>query len=238
MIEKSQRNAARVLGVTYPLIFVILTITFVRFYAPQLVWNNMQETARNLYAHEGNFRIYIAAALFYGVGLLAMVTALYIILRPINRGLALFAALCRLVYSLLWFVMLLDLFKVLRLMGSAGPGAALDSLTTMAGLQLASGWDAYYIGLGFYGLGSVFFGYLWLKSKYIPRVLSGWGILASLFVMICAFAYLLYPAFGKIVSVNWYELPIGLFEMITSIWLLARGLRAVGGQGQEVGARA
>jgi len=233
MIEKSQRNAARVLGVTYPLTFVIVTIAFIRFYAPLLVWNNLPETARNFFAHERTFRIYIASALIYGVGLLVLLTVLYLILKPMSRGLALFAAFCRLVYAFLWFVMLIDLFGALRVMGSANLSAAFepDRLPTLAGLQLASGFDAYYIGLGFYGLGTVIFSYLWLKSRYIPRALAAWGVLSSVFAGFCAFAYLLYPDFGKVVSVNWYEMPIGLFEMVTSLWVLARGLRPAVPQG-------
>jgi len=229
MIEKSQRYSARVLGITYPLTFVILTWFFFRFYAPLLVWNNLPETARNLIAHERAIRIYILSALFYGVGLLVLLTALYLILRPIGRGLALFAAFCRLAYAFLWFVQLLDLFAALRVMASANHFSALepDCLPALAGLQLASGWDAYYIGLGLYGLGTIIFSCLWLKSRYIPRALAAWGILSSVFVAFCAFAYLTFPDFGKIVSVNWYEMPIGLFELVTSLWVLVRGLRPV-----------
>ena len=227
MIEESQRRAARVLGVTYPLTFLILGVAFFRCYAPLLVWNDMAQTARNVFAHESTFRLYIVSALIYGLGLLVLLTALYVILQSMSRGLALFAACCRLVYAFLWFGMLLNLFSVLRVMRSASHLQSLDAerLPALAGLQLASGWDAYYIGLGFYGLGSLVFSCLWFKSRYIPRALAGWGLLASSFVTFCAFAYLIFPGFGSVVSVNWYEMPIGLFELVTSLWVLIAGLR-------------
>ena len=61
-----------------------------------------------------------------------------------------------------------------------------DRIEALAALRLASAWDAYYLGLTFYGLGTLFFSYLWLKSCYIPRTLAAFGVLASFFVGFCA----------------------------------------------------
>jgi len=100
-----------------------------------------------------------------------------------------------------------------------------ERLQALAGLQLASGWDAYYIGLACYATAWMVFSYLFFKSRYIPRVLALFGIGASLFEGVCGFAYLVDRSFGAIVSVNWYEMPVMLFEVATSIWILVRGLR-------------
>lgn len=227
MIDESQRRAARLIGIAYPLTFAIITGAFFRFYAPFVAWNDFAATAGKLMSHEHDFRLYNAAALIYGIGVVVLLTALYVVLRPISRSLALFAASSRLVYALLWFVMQLNLFAALRLMSGVSylQGFELERLQALAGLQLASGQDAYYLGLGFYGLGSTVFSYLWFKSRYVPRTLAVWGLLSSLFEGCCGFAYLVFPHFGSIVSVNWYELPMGLFELALSFWILARGLR-------------
>jgi len=227
MIDESQRRAARLIGIAYPLTFVIITVAFFRFYAPFVVWNGFAETAGKLMPHEHAFRLYIAGALIYGVGVVVLLTALYVVLRPISRSLALFAASSRLVYALLWFVTQLNLFAALRIMSGVRylQGFEPARLQALAALQLASGQDAYYLGLGFYGLGSAVFSYLWFKSRYVPRTLAVWGLLSSLFEGFCGFAYLVFPRFGTIVSVNYYELPIGLFELALSFWILARGLR-------------
>jgi hypothetical protein len=219
MVDQSQRNAARVYAVTYPLTFLIAAAAFYRFYVPLLVLNNAEATARNFVTHEQAFRMYLTAVLAHGVGVVVMLAALYVVFRPISQGLALFATLCRLMYAVMWLVQLLDLFGALRAAGGAG------SLPALAGSWLASGGDAYYIGLGFYGLGTVVFACLWLRSRYVPRPLAAWGVLASLFMGFCGFAYLLFPGFGAVVSVNWYELPVALFELGVSVWLLVRGLR-------------
>jgi hypothetical protein len=80
-------------------------------------------------------------------------------------------------------------------------------LQARAGLQLASGWDAYYIGLTFYALSTSPFSCLFFRSRYMSTILATWGVLASLFEAVCAFAYLNDHRFGTVVSVSRYEMP-------------------------------
>jgi hypothetical protein len=230
MIDRSQRVAARIFAITYLLTFGIIGVAFSRFYAPFLVWGNDAETARNLIAHEQAFRLYITCAFFYGVGLLVALTSLYVLFRPIRRGMALFAAFSCLLYAVMWFTILLDDFGALRVMSGQGSLRVFeaDRLQALAGLQLASGWDAYYIGLTFYSLGTLLFSVLFFQSRYIPRTLAGLAVLASFFQGFCGFAYLIDRSFGSIVSVNWYEIPVGLLEVAVSVWILIRGFRPPG----------
>jgi len=69
--------------------------------------------------HERLFRISIACDLIYCVAVVVQLTALYVILKPINRGLALLAAFGRLLYALMWVLMTLNLFSALRLLSGA-----------------------------------------------------------------------------------------------------------------------
>jgi hypothetical protein len=156
-----------------------------------------------------------------------LLTALYVILRPVNRGMALFAAFSKLTYAVFWFIVLLDLFGALRLLGGAGSLRTFgpDGWAALAGLQLDSSRDAYYIGLAFNGLGSALFAWVFFQFRYVPRTLALWGLLGSLYEGTCGFAYLIYPRFGAILSANWYELPAMTFELLLCLWLLFRGLR-------------
>jgi hypothetical protein len=227
MIDRSQRHAARVFAITTLLLYVVITIAFSRFYGPFLVWGDEAATARNFIAHEPLVHIYIALAVVYGIGTIVVMAALCVIFRPIGRGLTLFAAFARLLYAVMWFIELIDLFDALRIMRSGGYLQVFEPerLLVLAGLQLASGWDAYYIGLTFYAIGSLLFSYLFFKSRYVPRVLAVFCILSALFEGICAFAYLVDRNFGAIVSVNWYEMPVFFSEVAIAIWILVRGLR-------------
>lgn len=227
MIDNSQRMAARVFAITTLSMVVLIVIAYSRFYAPLLVWEHYAETARNFAAHEHLIHIYIASAIVYGMGTIVVLAALYVVFRPISRGLALFASLTRLVYVSMWFMGLLDLFNALRITKGGRDLQVFESerLQALAGLQLASGWDAYYIGLTCYAIASVVFSYLFFKSRYIPRTLAVFGIVSSLFEGVCGFAYLNDRSFGAVVSVNWYEMPVVLFEVAISFWILVRGLR-------------
>jgi hypothetical protein len=228
MIDRSQRYAARVFAITYIVALILIGVAFSRFYAPLLVWNNDVTTAQNLIAHEAGFHVYLASAVLYGILQIILLAALFVILRPIARGIALFAAFVRLAYVFLWFVQILDTFSALRLMGNSATLRPFEPerLQALAGLQLASGWDAYYIGLPLYAVASLGFNYLFFKSRYVPRFLVLYGILASLFEGFCGFAYLVYRSFGNIVSVNWYEIPVMLFEVVLCLWLLIRGIKS------------
>ena len=227
-MQRSQRRAARVFAITYFLSLAIVMVVFPRFYAPYLVWANGEETARRFINHEHVIRIYLTGAFLHGVGMIVLLTALYVVLRPVNRGLALFAAFSKLTYALFWFVSLLFVFAALRLLGGSGSlrTFGLDGLAALAGLQLDSSRDAYYIGLAFNGLGSALFAWVLFQSRYVPRALALWGVLACLYEGLCGFAYLIRPAFGAIFSVNWYELPAMTFEVLLCLWFLFGRIRS------------
>ena len=92
-------------------------------------------------------------------------------------------------------------------------------------MRLSGNWDAYYVGLPFWTLASTICGYLWFKSRYIPRTLAGLGAIASAGCVMCAFAFLIFPDFNRTVDPNWYDAPAALFEIVTGAWLLVAGLK-------------
>jgi hypothetical protein len=229
-IDESQRKAARVAGFTC--LFTIATVVFASFgiYSHLIVAGNAAETARNIMAHERLFRINIACDLIYGAGVVVLLTALYVILKPVNRSLALLAAFFRLAYALMWIVGALNLFDVLRLLGGADYLRVFeaDRLQALARLYLGAGFDVYYVGLLFYALASTVCSYLWFKSNYIPRALAAWGAISSVWCATCTFAFIIFPNFDKTVNLWWFDSPMGIFEMATSFWLLFKGLRPSG----------
>ena len=223
-MDRSQRLAARIFGYTYLLSLAIIIVAFSRFSAPYLVWENGEQTAHNFIGHEQAIRIYLAGCFLQGMGLIVLLTALYIILRTVNRGISLAAAFSKLTYAIFWFIVQLQVFAALRMLASTGQMRALGSetLAALAGSLLDSSRDAYYIGMVLNALGSLLFAWVFLLSKYIPRWLAIWGIASSAFEAFNGAAYLLHPAFGSILSPNYYELPSLTFELLLCFWLLRR----------------
>ena len=86
---------------------------------PLVVPGDAVATAQNIVAHQTQVRITLVCFLTYSLGVIVLLTALYVILKPINPGLALVGALFRLVFALLWLLAPLNLLGALRLLGNA-----------------------------------------------------------------------------------------------------------------------
>ena len=207
-----------------------MTVVYVNFgiHDRLLVENNAAETARNILAHQQLFRIGIVGDLIYCVGVVVLLTALYVILKPVNRGLALLAAFWRLVWVLMWLVMTLNLFDALRLLSGADYLRAFEAerLQALASLYLGTRFDYYYVGLLFGGLASTVCGCLWFKSRYIPRAQAAFGVLSSAFCVACTLVFYIFPDFDKIVNLWWFDSPMAIFDIALSFWLLFKGIRS------------
>jgi hypothetical protein len=227
MIDNSQRVAAKVAGVTGLLAFVIVVFGNYALLNPLVVPGNAVETARNFSAHQTQVRLALICFLTYGVSAVVLLAALYVILRPVDRLLALIGALFRIVFALLWLLTTLNLLGALRLLGKATYLQALeaDRLQVLARLQIAASFDDYYVGLPFFALAATVCSYLWFKSSYIPRSLAAFGVIASAWCVICAFVFLIFPSFDKTVNAYWFDSPMGIFELVVSFWLLFKGLK-------------
>lgn len=227
-IDESQRKAAKVAGFAFLFTFVIVVVANFGIDERLSVAGDAAATARNILAHEQLFRLGLAFDLMYCTGLVVLLTALYVILKPVSRGIALLAAFSRLVYALTWVLMTLKGFEALRLLKGAAYLQVFEAerLQALAKLCLNTRFDEYYVGLPFFALASTTCSYLWFRSGYIPKALAAVGVIASAWCVMCAFAFLVFPAFNKIVNDWLFDTPMGLFEMALGFWLLFKGLRS------------
>src|SRR5256712_5573851 len=226
-IDNSQRTAAKIAGVAGLLAFGLVVFGNYVLLDPLIVPRNAADTARNILAHQTQFRVALICFITYGIGAIVLLTALYVVLAPVNRGLALAGALFRLVFAMLWLIAPLNSLAALRLLGDASYLKIFepDRLQALARVQLAGRFDDYYVGLPFFGMAATVCAYLWLKSQYIPRGLALFGVIGSAWCVLCAFVYLIFPNFNKIVNDYIFDSPMALFELIVSIWLLVKGLK-------------
>ena len=226
-IDNSQRTAAKVAGWSGLITFAIVVFGNYVLLNPLVVSGNVAATAQNIAEHQTQVRVTAVCFLTYSLGVIVLLTALYVILEPINPGLALIGALFRLVFALLWLLAPLNLLGALRLLSNASYLQVFEPsrLQALARLHVAAGFDDYYVGLPFFGLAATVCAWLWLKSNYIPRGLAIFGIIASAWCVTCAFVYLISPDFAKPVNPYWFDSPMAIFEMVLSFWLLFNGLK-------------
>jgi hypothetical protein len=227
-IDNSQRTAAKVAGIS--LLFSMAIVVFGNYVLlnPLIIPRNAVETARNIMAHETQFRIVVTCFLIYSATVLVLLTALYVILKPVSQGLALVGALFRLVFASMWLLSTLNMLGALRLLGSANYLQVFeaDRLQVLARLSLAGSFDDYYVGLPFFGLAATICAWLWLKSNYIPKGLAIFGVISSAWCALCAFVYLIFPGFAKPIDPYWFDSPMAIFEMVLAFWLLFKGLKS------------
>src|SRR6266496_3686305 len=225
-VDNAQRTAAKIAGVAGLVAFGLVVFGNYVLLDPLTVPRNAADTARNILAHQTQFRVALTCFIAYGIGGVVLLTALYVILAPVNRGLALAGALFRLVFAILWLIAPLNSLAALRLLGDS-PYLKIfepDRLQALARVQIAGSFDDYYVGLPFFGLAATVCAWLWLKSNYIPKGLSIFGVIASAWCVFCAFVYIIFPNFNKIVNDYIFDTPMAIFELVVSLWLLFKGL--------------
>jgi hypothetical protein len=225
-IDESQRKAAMLVGLAY--LLALPPAIFAEFYvrAHLIVFDNAAQTARNIMAHERLFRLGTASNLTVFAVDVVLIIALFVVLMPVNRTLALLAMGWGLIETATLVVVPLHDFEVLRILSGVDYLHAFeaDRLQALARLSLSAHTDAYNLGLVLGGLRSTAFCYLWLKSRFIPGALAAWGIAASFLMGACAFSFIIFPELTAVIPVGIYGAPIFLFELTIGFWLLLKGL--------------
>ena len=225
-IDDTQRRWAVAIGAAYIIALVLGNIA--EFYIPDklIVYDNAIQTARNIMAHEHLFRLGVATNFLVFATDVVLVAGLYMVLEPINRGLALLAAFFRLIETTALFMVTLSDFIILQILSGADYLKVLDTTTlaTLARLAIAGHGSAYTLGLMIFGFGSTIFCYLWLESRYVPKALAMLGVFASAWIGAWVLTIMVAPEVGKIVTIAWWAGPIFVFELTMGLWLLIKGL--------------
>jgi hypothetical protein len=227
VLDSSQRSAAKVAALAYliPVAFVVYANFGMR--GRLFVTGDLAETVRRIAAAEPLFRLSVAFDLVYCLGVVVLLSAVYVVLGPVNRHLAVLATLLKLVYAVTAVSMALSLLAIVRLAGEPAYMQALQAepLQALIRLNWSATGEAYYVGLAFWAVSSTLIGWLWVKSRYIPVALAGFGLASSAWCVFCTFAYLINPAFSGVVNLWWFDTPMALFDITLSFWLLFKGLR-------------
>ncbi len=182
-------------------------------------------TASNIMAHEKLFTItavgdLLAAALFF-----LAAWALYVLLKPVNKNLALLFLLLNLAGVALQCMSAINLFAALLLMN--GPDYLnifqTDQLQALAMFFLDLREKGFLIAQLFYGAWLFPLGYLVYKSGFLPKIL-GIVLMVHCFTWLSTvFQSFLFPGFVAITYVSW---PLGFIaEFGLTLWLLIKGAK-------------
>ena len=221
--ETSPLIYARVAGLAY-VITIMLGIFGVGLVESDLIVpGDNAATVNNIMANELLFRIGVASEILLYALVVLLSWALYVILKTVDKNLALLALLWRLGEAIIGggATVISGLIPLLLLKGEAL--FETEQLQALVGLFLdvrSAGLDVVLI---FIGMGGTLFCYLFFKSKYVPRTLAAWGMLTYLSMLILSFVSILSPNLPQAIKMAFYA-PGGLFELIFGLWLLIKGV--------------
>lgn len=218
----SLRTSAIVAGLGLLIMAILAPIANFGVLQQLIVPGDVTNTANNIIASAGRFRIGICVFLIVAILDMVVAWALYVLLKPVNKSLSLLAAWLRIVYAAIFVSALNNLLNVLQLLNGPDYLMAFETnqLHAQVMLSLDAFTDGWNIGLAIFGLHLLVVGYLVFKSGYLPKFL---GIL----VVIAGLGYLI-DSLGKLLSPS-YNVTIALFtfigEVLLIFWLLWRGIK-------------
>ena len=183
------------------------------------------ETAKRVVASEHLYRVALSSELIETLSAVLLAFALYVTLKPFDKLLAQVAMYWRLGESFIGGVGVILGFLRLRLYTSPQSLGALgaDQSQALVDLTRNAGFAAYNIGAIFFSIGSILFFYLFFRSRYIPRILSAFGVFASVIVTIMCFGSLIFPEYAATLQYGWA--PMAIAEVTLGFWLLIKGIR-------------
>ncbi|MAB08179.1 MAG: DUF4386 domain-containing protein [Rhodobacteraceae bacterium] len=206
---------ARLAGVLYLAIILLGLTSELALRGALLVPGDAAATAERILAAPGLLRASLAADTLMALADVALAVLLYLLLRPVNGGVALAAMVFRLVQAALIAMSLLFQQAALLTLDAGGDPALALGAMEMHG----HGYD---LGLVFFGVNSLLTGWLLWRSGWVPRALAGLLALAGLVYLSGSFLLFLAPAQAAAFQMA-YVIPV-VAETGFCLWLLIRGL--------------
>jgi Domain of unknown function (DUF4386) len=223
--QVSPQTYARVGGVLY--LIIILAGGFAELFVRSklIVPGDAAVTANNIMASELLWRFAFAGELLMLVCDVVVALILYVLLRPVDKNLALLAAFFRLMHVAIYGVTGLSTIAPLLILGGAGYLTAFPAheLQALARLSISLHGEGYAIALVFFGFHCLVLGYLIFKAGYFPKILGVLMTAASLSYLLDSFAGFIAPSFEAMLFPT-ILLPVLIAEGSLSLWLVLKGV--------------
>jgi hypothetical protein len=218
----TNKKTARIAGFLY-FIYILTSIIGNEF--GRFVSVDAPATVNNIMAHESLFRIGFVISLFSVVPFLLAAWALYVLLKPVNKNIALLFLLLNLGGFAIWCFSMLDLFASLLLLSGAAYLKVFqpDQLQAQAIFFINLYKNGYTIAQIPYGIWLFPLGYLVFKSGFLPKILGILLIVDCFGLLIYVCQRFLLPGYAVIAYPCW---GIGFIaEVSLTLWLLIKGVK-------------
>jgi hypothetical protein len=219
----NENKISRLAGALY--LIVVLTGLFSLIYVPSQITasGDPHVTVNNIIAQSPLFRAGIAAFLIKQVAFLLLPLVLFKLLRHVNQSVAALMVALAVVSVPIALVSLINRLDALDILsGSYSQALAPGQLQSQAMLSLNSYGNGLLVTTLFWGLWLLPFGYLVIRSGFLPKVLGVFLVLGGLGYVIEVFWQILMP---NISFPEFVLLPAAVGEIGICLWLLIVGVR-------------
>ncbi|WP_231576180.1 DUF4386 domain-containing protein [Hymenobacter sp. DG25B] len=190
-----------------------------------IVSGDAAATAHNLIASEGLWRAGIAGDLLMHLLDILVMLVFYLLLRTVNKKLALMALLFNLIQTAVLVANKITLLVPLFFLGNAAYLKAFSpqQLQALAYTSIKAHDYGFGIGLIFFGFTCLLNGYLIRNSGFLPRFIGSLMQIAGACYLINSVALILDPSLASRLF-PFILLPPFVAELIFSLWLLIKGI--------------
>jgi hypothetical protein len=219
------RKDARIAGFLYLLLAIPGPFSLMYVPGKLIVSGNAAATAGNIMEHEMLFRLGILGILLSGITFVLLAMSLYRLFSGVNKTHAsLLVVLVAISVAISYLVELNQLGALLLLRG--GDFLAVfdqPQREALAFLFIKLHGQGITINEMFWGLWLFPFGWLVMKSGFLPRILGAWLIVNGVAYVAMSCTALLFPQYGNLA----YRIatPILFGEMAIMLWLLIKGVK-------------
>ena len=220
----SLKKTARMAGFLYLAHFVTFFLADNGIHSTAVGPLDVATTANNIMASEWLFRIGFMNYLLTAVFFFLAAWALYVLLKPVNKDLALLFVLLNLGGVVIWCICLLSEFASLLLLSSSDYLKVFqtEQLQALAMLSLNLYQNGFMISQMFLNLWLFPLGYLVFKSGFLPRILGILLIIDGFAILIWYFQFFFFPGYEVISTIALAESFIA--EGLLCVWLLIKGV--------------
>ena len=221
----SPQRYARAGGFFYLLIIAVGIFGELAARGSTVVSGDAAATARNLMAAPSLWRAGIAGDIVMHLCDIPVMLVFFVLLRPVNRNLAVLAVLFNLVQTAVLVANKLNLLVPLFLLGDAPYLKAFtpEQLQALAYVSLRTHDFGFGVGLVFFGMACLVVGYLIFNSGYLPKMLGILMQVAGVCYLTNSFALILAPAVASRLF-PFILLPAFAAELGMALWLLVKGV--------------
>jgi hypothetical protein len=224
-MEIAPQRYARIGGMAYLVIIIAGLIGEMFIRNPNIVSGNAEATANHILANRQLWRLGIAGDLVMHICDVVLMVVLYVLLRPVNRNLALMSVLFNLIQTAVLVANKLNLLMPLFFLGGDAYLKVFNAeqLHALTYLSVKAHSYGFGIGLIFFGCECLVVGYLIYRSGYFPKLIgilmeiAGLSYLANSFILILA-PSLANEAFPLLLALAFPA------ELSLCLWLLIKGV--------------